>query len=146
MSLSFQTSKESLRQAANRISGRSPFGTHKVVNFWSEFRSFAFQGNLIDLGVGLVLGASFKELTSSLVDNIIMPPIGLLLGNADFSQLFINIGGSSYTTLADARLASAPVIAYGAFITDLIDFLLVALSVYVVLRFVLRQDLSRKKK
>lgn len=117
--------------------------TKQFTGFWGEFKKFAFSGNLLDLGVGLVIGASFKELTSSLVDNIIMPPIGLLMGNADFSQLFINLSGS-YQTLAEAREAGAPVLAYGAFLTDLIDFMLVALSVYVVLRFVLRHNVEKK--
>lgn len=145
MSSAFRPNRQSLRAAASRIAHVSPLPPQKVFSFWTEFRSFAFQGNLIDLGVGLVLGASFKELTSSLVDNLIMPPIGLLLGNADFSQLFINIGDSTFATLVEAREAGAPVIAYGAFLTDLIDFLIVALSVFLVLRFVLRQDFSKKE-
>lgn len=119
-------------------------GVQKVTSFWSEFRSFAFQGNLIDLAVGLVIGTSFKELTSSLVTDIIMPPIGLLIGNSNFSDLYISLNGSNHESLAAAQEAGAPVLTYGVFLTQLIDFLLIALSVYVVLRFVLRHKLQQK--
>ena len=114
-----------------------------VNTFWQEFRQFAFQGNVLDLGIGLVIGTSFKQLTSSFVDNILMPPLGFLLGKVDFSQLYISLTGERYSSLTDAQAAGAPTVNYGLFITQLIDFLLVALSIYVVLRFVLRQKLGR---
>jgi large conductance mechanosensitive channel len=134
------------RDAAVKLAARAPLGkVRHVRSFMDEFRQFAFQGNIVDLGVGLVIGASFKELTSSFVDNILMPPIGLLLGNADFSQLFVSLNGAHFDTLSAAKEAGAPVLMYGAFLTQLIDFLLIALSVYVVLRFVLRQQVVKKK-
>ncbi len=113
--------------------------------FWQEFRQFALQGNLIDLTVGVVIGTSFKQLTTSLVDDIVMPPIGLLLGNANFSDLYINLSGQKFPSLAEAQLAGAVTINYGLFITNVIDFLLVALSVYIVLRFVLRHQIVKEK-
>jgi large conductance mechanosensitive channel len=119
-------------------------GIEKVSGFWSEFRNFAFQGNLIDLAVGLVIGTSFKELTSSLVTNIVMPPIGLLIGNTNFSDLYISLNGTQHDTLAAAQEAGVPVLTYGLFLTQLIDFLLIALSVYVVLKYVLRHQIEKK--
>lgn len=137
--------KVSPRAAVSKLTARAPLHhVQKVGSFWTDFRTFAFSGNLIDLAVGIVVGTSFKELTSSFVENIVMPPIGVLLGNADFSQLYIGLTGQSYGSLAEAQAANAPVIAYGAFLTNLIDFLLVALSMYLVLRFVLRHQFGGK--
>ncbi len=116
--------------------------SEKVSTFWQDFREFALQGNVIDLTVGVVIGTAFKQLTTSLVEDIVMPPIGLLLGNADFTELYINLSGGQYATLADAQAAGAATLNYGLFITNLIDFFLVALSVYVVLRFVLRHSMK----
>jgi len=109
----------------------------EVKSFWKDFQAFAMQGNVIDLTVGVVIGTAFKQLTTSLVDDIIMPPIGLLLGNANFSDLYINLSRTTYATLNEAQAAGAPTINYGLFLSNVIDFLLVALSVYIVLRFVL---------
>ncbi|MCD8484038.1 large conductance mechanosensitive channel protein MscL [Candidatus Woesebacteria bacterium] len=113
-----------------------------VRTFWQDFREFALQGNVIDLTVGVVIGTAFKQLTTSLVEDIVMPPIGLLLGNADFTELYLNLSGGQYSTLADAQAAGAATLNYGLFITNLIDFFLVALSVYIVLRFVLRHNMK----
>jgi len=115
---------------------------HKVKTFGQEFRQFALQGNVVDLTVGVVIGTAFKQLMTSFVDNVIMPPIGLIVGNADFSELYINMSTTHYNSLAEAQAAGAPTLNYGIFLTNLIDFLLVALSVYVVLRFVLRQKIG----
>lgn len=114
-------------------------------SFWNDFREFALQGNLIDLTVGVVIGTAFKQLTTSLVDDIIMPPLGLLLGNANFSDLYISLSGEEFESLAVAQAAGAPTLNYGLFITNLIDFLLVALTIYLVLRFVLRHQMVTKK-
>ncbi len=129
---------------AKSLIAKTPLrGMVKARSFWDDFRDFAFQGNLVDLAVGLVIGASFKDLTTSLVTNIIMPPIGLVLGNADFSQLYISLNGEQFESLAAATEAGAPVLMYGAFITQLIDFLLVALTLFVVLKFVLRHQVKK---
>jgi large conductance mechanosensitive channel len=85
-------------------------------NFFREFREFAVKGNVVDLAVGLIIGAAFGKIVSSLVDEVIMPPIGMLLGQVDFSDLFISLSGQEFASLAAARTAGAPVIAYGSFI------------------------------
>lgn len=99
-----------------------------------EFKEFALKGNVVDLAIGLMIGAAFGNIVSSLVNDILMPPIGLLLGNADFSNLFINLSGKSYMSLQEAQAAGAPTINYGLFINALINFLLVALALYFVVR------------
>ncbi|QLH41124.1 MAG: large conductance mechanosensitive channel protein MscL [Defluviicoccus sp.] len=99
-----------------------------------EFRKFAMRGNVVDLAVGLILGAAFGKIVSSLVDDVIMPPIGLLLGRVDFSDLFINLSAQDFASLAAARAAGAPVIAYGSFINTVISFLIVAFAVFILVK------------
>jgi large conductance mechanosensitive channel len=106
-----------------------------------EFKEFAMRGNVVDLAVGVIIGASFGKIVSSLVDDVIMPPIGRFLGHADFSSLFINLSDKSYDTLAAAKAAGAPTINYGAFFNSVINFLIVAFAV-----FILIQQLSRLTK
>src|SRR5512142_1802774 len=91
-----------------------------------EFREFAFKGSLLDLAIGLILGAAFGKLVASLVTDVIMPPIGMLLGRVDFANLFINLSDKQYATLAAAREAGAPAIAFGSFLNAIINFLVVA--------------------
>ena len=92
-----------------------------------EFKEFIARGNVIDLAVAVVIGAAFGKIVTSLVEGVIMPPIGLLLGKADFSNLFIDLSGQNPVSLADAQLKGLPVIAYGRFINDIINFLIIAL-------------------
>jgi len=99
-----------------------------------EFREFALKGNVVDLAVGIIIGAAFGKITTSLVNDVIMPPIGFLLGKVDFSTLFINLSGTPYASLAAAKEAGAPVIAYGAFINTVIDFTIVAFAVFILVR------------
>jgi large conductance mechanosensitive channel len=99
-----------------------------------EFREFAMRGSVVDLAVGIIIGAAFGKIVTSFVNDIIMPPIGLLLGNADFSALFLNLSGGGYATLAEAEAASAPVIKYGIFINTVLDFVIVAFAIFVVIR------------
>ena len=99
-----------------------------------EFKEFALRGNVVDLAVGLIIGAAFGAIVNSLVADVIMPPIGLLMGNVDFSDLFINLSGQDYPSLAAARAAGAPVIAYGAFINAVINFIIVALAIFVLVK------------
>jgi large conductance mechanosensitive channel len=99
-----------------------------------EFKEFALRGNVVDLAVGLIIGAAFGAIVNSLVADVIMPPIGLLMGNVDFSDLFINLSVQDYPSLAAARAAGAPVIAYGAFLNAVINFIIVALAIFVLVK------------
>jgi large conductance mechanosensitive channel len=99
-----------------------------------EFREFAIKGNFLDLAVGIVIGVAFGSVVTSLVNDIIMPPIGLVLGHVDFSSLFINISGTDYPTLAAAKAAGAATLNYGLFINTIINFLIVAFVMFMVVR------------
>jgi len=99
-----------------------------------EFKKFAMRGNVVDMAVGIIIGASFGKIISSLVNDVIMPPIGLVMGQVDFSQLFINLSGTSYETLALAREAGAPTINYGVFLNNVLDFVIVAFAIFMVIR------------
>lgn len=105
---------------------------------WSEFKKFAMRGNVVDMAVGIIIGAAFGTIVKSLVADVIMPPIGLILGNVDFSSLFIVLKSGApagpYLTLAEAGKAGAVVIAYGAFINTVISFLIVAWCVFLLVR------------
>ena len=103
-----------------------------------EFKEFISRGNVIDLAVAVVIGAAFGKLISSLVEGVIMPPIGLLLGKADFSNLFIDLSGQHPVSLADAQLKGLPVIAYGQFINDIVTFLIIALVIFLIVKAVNR--------
>jgi large conductance mechanosensitive channel len=105
-----------------------------MAGFFQEFKEFAMRGNVVDLAVGLVIGAAFGAIVNSLVNDIIMPPIGLVMGNVDFSDLFINLSDQDYTSLAAAREAGAPVIAYGAFINVVINFVIIAFAIFLVVK------------
>lgn len=99
-----------------------------------EFQEFAFKGTLLDLAIGLILGAAFGQLVASFVTDIVMPPIGLLLGRVDFSNLFINLSDKPYATLEAARAAGAPAIAFGVFLNAVINFVIIALVLFIVIR------------
>ncbi len=99
-----------------------------------EFKEFAIKGNMVDMAVGIIIGGAFGTIVSSLVDDIIMPPIGLLLGGIDFSNLFVNLSENEYASLAAAKEAGAPVIAYGNFINNVISFLIVAWAVFLLVK------------
>lgn len=101
-----------------------------------EFKEFAVKGNVVDMAVGFIIGASFGTIVKTLVDGIVMPPIGLLLGGVSFKQLFISLNGNEYTTLADAQAAGAPVLLYGTFIQSVVDFTIVAAAVFVLVKMV----------
>jgi large conductance mechanosensitive channel len=99
-----------------------------------EFREFAMRGNVVDMAVGIILGAAFGKIVSSLVSDVIMPPIGLLTGQVDFANLFVNLSSTSYPTIAAAKAAGAPTLNYGAWLTTLVDFVLVAFAVFLLVR------------
>ena len=103
-----------------------------------DFRDFVMRGNVLDLAVAVVIGAAFGRIVSSLVGDIIMPPVGLLLGNVDFSSLYLNLSGTTYASLAEAQAAGAPTLNYGAFINGILDFLIVALVIFLVVRMAKR--------
>ena len=105
---------------------------------WKEFREFIARGNVIDLAVAVIIGAAFGKIVTSLVEGVIMPPIGLLLGKADFSNLFIDLSGQRPVSLADAQLKGLPVIAYGMLINDIVSFLIIGLVVFLVVKAVNR--------
>ncbi len=100
----------------------------------SEFKEFIARGNVLDLAVAVVIGAAFGKVVTALVDGIIMPVVGLIMGGVDFSQLYIALDGNDYTSLAAAQNAAAPVLTYGAFIQTIIDFILIAFVIFMIVR------------
>jgi len=105
---------------------------------FKEFKTFAMRGNVLDLAVGVIIGAAFGKIVTSFVSDVLMPPIGLLLGKVDFSNLFIDLSGQHYATMAEAKAAGAATLNYGLFVNNIIDFLLVAFAVFLLVRQVNR--------
>lgn len=101
-----------------------------------EFREFAMRGNVVDMAVGIIIGGAFGKIISSLVNDVIMPLVGMLLGKVDFSNLFISLSGESYATLADAKAAGAATISYGVFISTVIDFIIIAFAIFVMVKWI----------
>ena len=102
--------------------------------FLDEFKAFAMRGNVIDLAVGIIIGVAFGDVVKSLVNDVIMPPIGRILGNVDFSSLYINLTSDHYNSLADAQAAGAATINYGAFINTVINFVIIAFVVFLLVK------------
>jgi len=105
---------------------------------WREFKEFIARGNVIDLAVAVIIGAAFGKIVTSLVEGVIMPPIGLALGKVDFASLFIDLSGQHPLSLAEAKAKGLPVIAYGALINDLVNFLIIALVVFLIVKAINR--------
>ena len=101
---------------------------------FKDFKEFIMRGNVMDMAVGIIIGAAFGKIISSFVSDVLMPPIGLLLGKMNFSNLFINLSGQTFETLEAAKKAGAPTINYGLFINTVIDFLIVALAIFMVIK------------
>jgi large conductance mechanosensitive channel len=99
-----------------------------------EFKQFAMRGNVIDMAVGVIIGAAFGKIVTSFTSDVLMPPIGLLLGKVDFSNLFINLSGTSYATLADAKKAGAPTLNIGLFLNTILDFVIIAFVLFLMIR------------
>ncbi|MEZ5845242.1 MAG: large conductance mechanosensitive channel protein MscL [Geminicoccaceae bacterium] len=99
-----------------------------------EFKEFALKGNVLDMAVGIIIGAAFTTIVTSLVDDVLMPPIGMILGGIDFSNYYINLSGQEISSLAAARDAGQPVIAYGNFINAMIKFLIVAFALFLIVK------------
>jgi len=108
-----------------------------------EFKEFAMRGNVLDMAIGIIIGAAFGKIVTSLVNDVVMPPIGLLLGKVDFTNLYLNMSGESFVSLADAEAAGAPLIKYGVFLNTLLDFIIVAFVIFLVVRQV--NKLKRKE-
>ena len=101
---------------------------------FKEFKEFAMKGSVIDLAIGVIIGAAFGKIVTSLVEDIIMPPIGMILGKVDFSSLYINLSGKTYASLADAKKAGAATINYGLFLNNVLNFLIVAFVIFMIVR------------
>lgn len=99
-----------------------------------DFKKFAMRGNVMDMAVGVIIGGAFGKIVTSVVNDIVMPPVGMLLGNVDFSNLFISLNGKEYATLEAANKAGAPVLAYGSFMNTVIDFLILAFIIFMMIR------------
>jgi large conductance mechanosensitive channel len=108
---------------------------------FKEFREFAARGNVIDLAVGVIIGAAFGKIVTSLVNDIVMPPIGMMLGRVDFRNLFVALNGQQYPSVADAQKAGAPTINYGVFLNTVLEFVIVAFVVFLLVR-----QINRMKK
>lgn len=99
-----------------------------------EFKEFAMRGNVVDMAVGIIIGGAFGKIVSSLVADVIMPPIGMMMGNVDFTDLFINLGEGEFESLAAAKEAGAPTINYGVFVNTVLDFVIVAFAIFMMIR------------
>ena len=102
--------------------------------FLNEFKEFAMRGNVIDMAVGIVIGVAFGAIVTSFVNDVLMPPIGLLLGNVDFSDLYVNLSGQEYPSASAAKAAGAPAVYIGLFINAVINFLIVAFAIFLVIK------------
>jgi len=103
-----------------------------------EFREFAMKGNVLDMAIGVIIGGAFGKIVSSLVNDVLMPPIGLLMGKVDFSSLFINLSDTSHPSLVAAKAAGAPTLNYGVFLQSLFDFLIIAFVIFMLVKQVNR--------
>ncbi len=111
---------------------------------FKEFKEFAMRGNVLDMAVGIIIGAAFGKTVTSFVEDVMMPPLGRLIGKVDFSNLFLNLSGKSYETIAAAKAAGAPTLNYGMFMNTCINFLIVAFAVFLLVRSV--NKLKREEK
>jgi large conductance mechanosensitive channel len=113
--------------------------------FLNEFKEFAVKGNVLDMAIGVIIGIAFGAIITSLVNDILMPPFGLLLGNLDFTNLFVSLSGVPYNSLEEAVAAGAPIIKYGIFINTIINFIIVALIIFLLIRSINRSKRPETK-
>lgn len=99
-----------------------------------EFKEFAMKGNVMDLAIGVIIGAAFGKIVTSLVEDILMPPLGMVVGKLDFSSLFLQLAGAPVTSLADAKKAGVPIIAYGNFLNQVVNFAIVAFAIFLLVK------------
>lgn len=116
------------------------------MRIFDEFKEFAVKGNVMDLAIGVVIGASFQKIVNSLVNDIIMPPIGALMGNVDFSSLFVNLSDEATTSLADAKARNLATLNYGMFVNNVLEFLIVAWALFLVVKLMNRLRRKQEKK
>ena len=107
---------------------------------YKEFKEFVMRGNVVDLAIGVVIGAAFGKIVTSFVEDILMPPIGLALGRVDFSNLFVNLSGKDYPSIAAAKAAGAATLNYGIFINNIINFLIIAFVIFLLIRQINRMQ------
>ena len=112
---------------------------------FQEFKTFIMRGNVLDLAVAVIIGAAFGAIVTSLVNDIIMPPVGILLGGVDFTNLYINLSGGSYDSLAAAQEAGAATINYGVFINTIIRFLIIAFAIFMIVRIANRMEKEKQE-
>lgn len=112
----------------------------------NEFKNFAMRGNVVDMAVGIIIGGAFGKIVSSFVNDVIMPPIGMMMGNVDFSQLFVNLSDVDYLSLAAAQEAGAPTINYGMFINTLLDFVIIAFAIFMAIRAMSKMQKKEEEK
>jgi large conductance mechanosensitive channel len=103
-----------------------------------EFREFAMKGNVVDMAIGVIIGGAFGKIVSSLVSDVLMPPIGLMMGKVDFSSLFLNLSGTAQPSLAAAKVAGAPTVNYGVFLQTVFDFIIIAFVIFILVKQVNR--------
>lgn len=108
------------------------------MSFVQEFKEFAMRGNVVDLAVGVVIGGAFGKIVTSLVQDVIMPPLGAVLGGVDFKQLYLNLSSQSFATLAEAEKAGVPLIKYGSFIQSIVDFTIIAFAIFLAVKAINR--------
>ena len=121
-------------------------GRTKGNEMLKEFRDFAMRGNVLDMAIGIIIGGAFGKIVSSLVGDIIMPPIGVLMGRVDFSQLYVNLSGTPYPSLAAAQAAGAATLRYGGFLQTIIDFIIIAFAVFMLVKAVNRAKKKEEDK
>jgi large conductance mechanosensitive channel len=107
---------------------------------YNEFKEFIMRGNVVDLAIGVVIGAAFGKIVTSFVEDVLMPPIGLLLGGVDFSNLFINLSGTAYPSIAAAKAAGAATLNYGVFLNNIINFLIIAFAIFLLIKQINRMQ------
>lgn len=113
------------------------------MSFIQEFKQFAMRGNVVDLAVAVVIGGAFGKIIDSLVKDVVMPPVGALLGGVDFKHLYVDLSGAGYATMEAAETAGAPLLKYGAFINSMVDFFIIALAIFVAVKAI--NSLKRKE-
>ena len=129
---------QNIRAAHTNVLATNTNASRKEAGMLKEFRDFVTRGNVLDLAVAVMIGGAFAKIVDSLVKDVLMPPIGLVLGNIDFSNLFISLNGQKYEKLVDAQAAAAPTINYGIFLNNVISFLIVAFVIFIILKQVSR--------
>lgn len=115
------------------------------MSMMKDFKDFAMKGNVVDLAVGIIIGAAFKSIITSFVKDVVMPPIGMALGGVDFSQLYVNLNEATFETMAAAEKAGAPIIKYGAFIQTVVDFIIIAFVVFMMVRMITKMQKKKEE-